>query len=431
MPRTGYQPEFERRAQELDGYLAHMVELAPGLPRDAGNDKLIPELKACPASSPTTRNWTAGTTHGGTRALRQGARRSCRRSGRRRRYSERSQGGRGRAGTTSVRMSRGRCCGPGGNYATPRSCPILQAARDIYDGLRRERGQLNFQDLLMKAAALLRENPARPALLPGPLHPPAGGRVPGHRPDPGRGDPAALIATDPDETDWRACRPRPGSLFVVGDPKQSIYRFRRADIVTYNEVKKIIRAGGGMVVDLSRPTSAPPPPSSPGSTGSSSRASPHATRPGEALLRFPAEDTEESPRYVPLLPGERGGRGRRTLRSLPPTHPGEVSNKETATEYEADLIARFIRAALDNGHHRARAPASSWSEGIGAGGRPVRFHDRHAQQPASSAPTQALQDYGIPHQVTGGTALNELEELRLLHDLPATRWCIPTTRWPW
>ena len=49
-----------------------------------------------------------------------------------------------------------------------------------------------------------------------------------------------LTADDPSETDWRRCRPVSGSLFVVGDPKQSIYRFRRADIVTYNEVKRII-----------------------------------------------------------------------------------------------------------------------------------------------------------------------------------------------
>ena len=34
--------------------------------------------------------------------------------------------------------------------------------------------------------------------------------------------------------DWRLCRPVPGSLFLVGDPKQAIYRFRGADIGVYN-----------------------------------------------------------------------------------------------------------------------------------------------------------------------------------------------------
>jgi ATP-dependent helicase/nuclease subunit A len=33
--------------------------------------------------------------------------------------------------------------------------------------------------------------------------------------------------------DWRALTPLPGRLFIVGDPKQSIYRFRRADIAQY------------------------------------------------------------------------------------------------------------------------------------------------------------------------------------------------------
>ncbi len=38
--------------------------------------------------------------------------------------------------------------------------------------------------------------------------------------------------------DWRRARPRPGSLFVVGDDKQSIYRFRRADIQVFSEVSE-------------------------------------------------------------------------------------------------------------------------------------------------------------------------------------------------
>ena len=61
------------------------------------------------------------------------------------------------------------------------------------------------------------------------------------------------LAGDPVEkdNDWRKRKLRPGALFVVGDPKQSIYRFRRADIATYNLVKDLIRKSGGEVLSLS------------------------------------------------------------------------------------------------------------------------------------------------------------------------------------
>ena len=43
---------------------------------------------------------------------------------------------------------------------------------------------------------------------------------------------------------------RPGALFVVGDPKQSIFRFRRADIDIYNRVARRIVDTGGEVLPL-------------------------------------------------------------------------------------------------------------------------------------------------------------------------------------
>ena len=47
--------------------------------------------------------------------------------------------------------------------------------------------------------------------------------------------------------DWRQVKLVPGKIFVVGDPKQSIYAFRRADIEAYLEVvEKIIKAQNGV-----------------------------------------------------------------------------------------------------------------------------------------------------------------------------------------
>ncbi len=49
---------------------------------------------------------------------------------------------------------------------------------------------------------------------------------------------------------WRDVVPAPGRLFVVGDPKQSIYRFRGADIAAYEGFIGRLRAGGALACDL-------------------------------------------------------------------------------------------------------------------------------------------------------------------------------------
>jgi ATP-dependent helicase/nuclease subunit A len=51
-------------------------------------------------------------------------------------------------------------------------------------------------------------------------------------------------------TQWQDIELEPGKLFIVGDPKQSIYAFRRADIEAFERVVEKIRAGGGTVYSL-------------------------------------------------------------------------------------------------------------------------------------------------------------------------------------
>ena len=69
-----------------------------------------------------------------------------------------------------------------------------------------------------------------------------GGRVSGYE--------RAAEAADrypPPPSGWK---PAPGKLFVVGDPKQSIYRFRGADVSVFGKTRKELLAEGGREVTL-------------------------------------------------------------------------------------------------------------------------------------------------------------------------------------
>ena len=51
---------------------------------------------------------------------------------------------------------------------------------------------------------------------------------------------------------WEKVILEPSKLFMVGDPKQSIYKFRRADIQVYSKAKNIIKNQGGLILSLNK-----------------------------------------------------------------------------------------------------------------------------------------------------------------------------------
>ena len=54
----------------------------------------------------------------------------------------------------------------------------------------------------------------------------------------------------PRPTSWEGISPEMGKLFVVGDPKQSIYRFRRADVELMRRLQERMEQAGGQTVSL-------------------------------------------------------------------------------------------------------------------------------------------------------------------------------------
>ena len=56
-----------------------------------------------------------------------------------------------------------------------------------------------------------------------------------------------LAEKEPLTSRWREVKLEPGKLFIVGDPKQAIYRFRRADIEVYEEAKECVEKQGELL----------------------------------------------------------------------------------------------------------------------------------------------------------------------------------------
>lgn len=283
---------------------------------------------------------------------------------------------------------------------------------EVYEDAKQRAGYVDFLDLLLRARNLVRDCELVRAdfqkrfshLLVDEFQ----------DTDPLQAEILLLLASkDPTISDWRMADPVDGKLFIVGDPKQSIYRFRRADVGVYLEVKSLLEARGAHVMQLSTSFRSVP---------SIQHAVNHAFA---QVLRADAETLQAS--YVPLSPFREEVIDQPTVIALPVPAPyGKTKITKAAIEKSLpDAVAAFVQWLLyesgwsvtERDDHEKRVP-------IGA--RHVCLLFRRFQGFSGDITrgyVQALEARGIPHLMVGGRSFHTREEVEMMRAaLSAIEW---------
>jgi len=287
----------------------------------------------------------------------------------------------------------------------PRLRDELWPVVEGYEALKRRAGCLDFLDLLLRARDLVRENASVRAELQ---------RRFTHLfvdefqdTDPLQVEILLLLAADdPRERDWRRVRPVAGKFFLVGDPKQSIYRFRRADVALYERVKRQLVAAGAALLDLSVSFRAVPEIQEAVNTAFAPRM--QGASPGE-------------PRYVPLSPYRPGVETQPAVVALPV--PAPYGDYGTIVDWRIDeslpdVIAAFVQWLVEK---------SGWT--VTERERPterVPVRPRHvcllfrrfrAYLADVTRPyVRALEARHLPHLLVGGTSFHVREEVEAIRN---------------
>jgi ATP-dependent helicase/nuclease subunit A len=258
---------------------------------------------------------------------------------------------------------------------------------------RRRAGELEFHDLLVLARAVLRD-PAHGVAVRAAL------RERYQRllldefqdTDPIQVELAVLIASsDPDAITkpWWEVYVDPGRLFFVGDPKQSIYRFRRADIAVFLRARDSV---GGRVEQL---------------TSNFRTGAPVLAWVNHTFDQLITEQPGSQPAYIglhPVRPGPPSGPGVAFIGLEP--HP-RAWRADDLREAEASDVAAALREAM----------GESWSvydEGAGEW-RPARWDDIAVLLPArTSLPMleRALERAGVPYRAETSSLVYGTGEVR-------------------
>ena len=224
-----------------------------------------------------------------------------------------------------------------------------------------------------------------------------------------------LAASDPDETDWIKVRPVDGKLFLVGDPKQSIYRFRRADVVLYRSLREALTSRGVGLVYLTR----------------SFRAVPHIQRAVNAAFEgeMDGDPITGQPSYVPLEEYSKPITGQPSLIALsiprPYSHGWNAVTKRAVNECLPSTVGAFVDWLLNESGWRVRDPVGNGSE-IPVASRHVCLLFRRFLSwgdDVTRSYVHALETRNISHLLWGAKSFHQREEVETIRAaLTAIEW---------
>ncbi len=272
----------------------------------------------------------------------------------------------------------------------------------LYQEQKQRAGQLDFMDLLLYARDLLQHDGAR-AQLQSDFD-----RIfvdEFQDTDPLQAEILLLLsASDSTERNWRKVTPKAGKLYVVGDPKQSIYRFRRADANLFRRVCQDLITRGAAPHKL-----------------------PKSTRSTVAIQTFVnAAFSESIPDYLPLEGGVPQPAEQPGVVALPMPEPYGRRNLSNAAIEECSpaCVAAFIHwLCADSGWKVRDRSTGAW----------VKVEPEHVcilfrrftnyGTDLTQEYVRALEARGIAHLLVGSKSFHRREEVGTLRTaLRAIEW---------
>jgi ATP-dependent helicase/nuclease subunit A len=281
----------------------------------------------------------------------------------------------------------------------------LAGATARYQALKAAAGALDFADLLVRARDLIRSNDTVRRHLQQKFT-----RIfvdEFQDTDPVQAEILLLLADN-----------APGKLFIVGDPKQAIYRFRGTDVGTYRSVSRELEQRGGRILQLT----------------TSYRSVPAIQRFVNAAFadEMIADDAALQSGYVPLAPFRDEDDSQPAIVALPVPKPyasrGFLKPSAKAIDQSLpDAVGAFVAWLTDG--------KNSWqvTERTGDGERRVPIQPRHVAllfrrfvsfgDDVTRGYVDALEARGVPHLLVGGKAFHGREEVETIRAaLAAIEW---------